>query len=139
VKTGAQQRGWTTEAPSGLSEAVVWSQEAFGMPFRDNWWQTGGIMIANFPAMDVKPGSMGRPLPGIEAEIVHQTDQGEIEIVENPDSQGELALRPGWPSMFRSYLGDDDRSRRRFTPRPAADAGSRSQAASVLPGLRGSS
>ena len=47
-------------------EAVVWSQEAFGMPFHDNWWQTetGGIMIANYPAMDIKPGSMGKPLPG---------------------------------------------------------------------------
>ena len=47
-------------------EAVVWGSEAFGQPFHDNWWQTetGGIMIANFAAMDVKPGSMGRPLPG---------------------------------------------------------------------------
>ena len=53
-------------------EAVVWGQEAFGLPFHDNWWQTetGGIMIANFAAMDIRPGSMGRPLPGIEAAIV---------------------------------------------------------------------
>ena len=47
-------------------EAVVWGVEAFGQPFHDNWWQTetGGIMIANYAAMDVKPGSMGRPCPG---------------------------------------------------------------------------
>ena len=44
-------------------EAVVWGQEAFGLPFHDNWWQTetGGIMIANFAAMDIRPGSMGQP------------------------------------------------------------------------------
>jgi acetyl-CoA synthetase len=97
-------------------EAVVWSQEAFGMPFHDNWWQTetGGIMIANYPAMDVKPGSMGKPLPGIEAEIVRRTGQGEVEIIEDPDTQGELALRPGWPSMFRGYLGDEERYRKCF-------------------------
>jgi acetyl-CoA synthetase len=97
-------------------EAVVWGQEAFGMPFHDNWWQTetGGILIANYPAMDVKPGSMGKPLPGIEAEIVRQTSQGEIQIIEEPDIQGELALRPGWPSMFRGYLGDEERYRKCF-------------------------
>jgi acetyl-CoA synthetase len=97
-------------------EAVVWSQEAFGMPCHDTWWQTetGGIMIANYPAMDVKPGSMGKPLPGIEAEIVHRTDPGEIEIVGPPDTEGELALRPGWPSMFRGYLGEEERYRKCF-------------------------
>jgi acetyl-CoA synthetase len=97
-------------------EAVVWSQEAFGMPFHDNWWQTetGGIMIANYPAMDVKPGSMGKPLPGIEAGIVRRTGQDDVEIVEDPDTQGELALRPGWPSMFRGYLGDEERYRKCF-------------------------
>jgi acetyl-CoA synthetase len=97
-------------------EAVVWSQEAFGMPFHDNWWQTetGGIMIANYPAMDVKPGSMGKPLPGIEAEIVRRTGEAEVEIVQTPDTQGDLALRPSWPSMFRSYLGDQERYRKCF-------------------------
>ena len=56
-------------------EAVMWGVDAFGLPIHDNWWQTetGGIMIANFAAMDIKPGSMGRPLPGIEAAIVERT------------------------------------------------------------------
>jgi len=59
-------------------EAVVWGQEALGRPFHDNWWQTetGGIMIANFAALDVRPGSMGRPLPGVEAAIVHRVGDG---------------------------------------------------------------
>jgi acetyl-CoA synthetase len=97
-------------------EAVVWGVDAFGRPFHDNWWQTetGGIMIANFAAMEVRPGSMGRPLPGIEAAIVRRTAEGAIEVVEEPDTQGELALRPGWPSMFRAYLSDDERYRRCF-------------------------
>jgi acetyl-CoA synthetase len=94
-------------------EAVVWGVDAFGRPFHDNWWQTetGGIMIANFAAMEVRPGSMGRPLPGIEAAVVRRTGDQRVEVVEAPDTQGELALQPGWPSMFRGYLSDDERYR----------------------------
>ena len=97
-------------------EAVVWGQDTFGRPFHDNWWQTetGGIMIANYAAMDIRPGSMGRPLPGIEADIV-QKRNGEIETVSDPDVQGELALRPGWPSMFRAYWNELERYQHCFT------------------------
>ncbi len=99
-------------------EAVVWGEEALGLPIHDNWWQTetGGIMIANLRAMNVKPGSMGRPLPGIDAVILRRDEQGEIvvrdgcaELVDEPDAEGELALRPGWPSMFRGYLHEEAR------------------------------
>ncbi len=97
-------------------EAVVWGQEAFGRPFHDNWWQTetGGIMIANFASMDIRPGSMGRPLPGVEAAIVRRTGADAVEVLTAPDVQGELALRPGWPSMFRDYLGEPARYRTCF-------------------------
>jgi acetyl-CoA synthetase len=91
-------------------EAVIWSQETFGRPFHDNWWQTetGGIMIANFAASEVRPGSMGRPLPGIDAAIVSRTADGSAK--ELPDDMvGELALRPGWPSMFRAYWNEPER------------------------------
>jgi acetyl-CoA synthetase len=96
-------------------EAVVWSTEAFGRPFHDNWWQTetGGIMIANFPTLDIKPGSMGRPVPGVEAAIVERGKDG-VTVVEKPMAMGELALRPGWPSMFRGYLHEDERYRKCF-------------------------
>ena len=92
-------------------EAVIWSTRAFGMPFHDNWWQTetGGIMIANYASMDVKPGSMGKPLPGITAGIVRRDAAGNIEEVTDPMAMGELALRPGWPSMFRAYLNEQAR------------------------------
>jgi acetyl-CoA synthetase len=97
-------------------EAVVWSKQAFGRPFHDNWWQTetGGIMIANFAALPIKPGSMGKPLPGIEAAIVERTIEG-LRVVTEPDVEGELALKAGWPSMFRGYLGEDERYRKCFS------------------------
>jgi len=92
-------------------EAVLWGQEAFGRPFHDNWWQTetGGIMIANYASMDVRPGSMGRPLPGIEAAIVRRDADGGIAEVNELNREGELALRPGWPSMFRAYWNETER------------------------------
>jgi acetyl-CoA synthetase len=97
-------------------EAVVWSVGAFGRPFHDNWWQTetGGIMIANYAAMDIKPGSMGRPLPGIDAAIVERTAGGGVVPLQEPGKLGELALRSGWPSMFRGYLEEDERYRKCF-------------------------
>jgi acetyl-CoA synthetase len=96
-------------------EAVWWGKEVLGLPIHDNWWQTetGGIMIANTPAMDIKPGSMGKPLPGVDALIVRRKD-GAIEPVEEPDVEGELALRAGWPGMFRGYLGQEERYRKCF-------------------------
>ena len=97
-------------------EGVVWGVEAFGLPFHDNWWQTetGGIMIANYAAMNIRPGSMGRPIPGIEAAIVRKRKDGTLEVVDEPDAQGELALRPGWPSMFRAYWEQPERYRKCF-------------------------
>ncbi|MBO6754718.1 MAG: acetate--CoA ligase [Roseibium sp.] len=96
-------------------EAVVWGNEVFGMPFHDNWWQTetGGIMIANYASMDVKPGSMGKPLPGIIAAIVKRTN-GDAQEITDPMAIGELALKPGWPSMMRAYLGEEERYRKCF-------------------------
>jgi acetyl-CoA synthetase len=92
-------------------EGVVFGKEAFGLPFHDNWWQTetGGIMIANLACMDIRPGSMGKPLPGVEAGIVHRTEDGGAAPVGEPGVEGELALRPGWPSMFRAYLNEPER------------------------------
>ncbi|MDE2201519.1 MAG: acetate--CoA ligase [Burkholderiaceae bacterium] len=97
-------------------EAVWWGKDVLGLPIHDNWWQTetGGIMIANTPAFDIKPGSMGRPLPGVEAAIVQRHEDGTVVVVDQPDQQGELALRQGWPSMFRGYLNNDERYRKSF-------------------------
>jgi acetyl-CoA synthetase len=96
-------------------EAVWWGREVLGLPIHDNWWQTetGGIMIANTPSMDIKPGSMGKPLPGVDAMIVRRHD-GVTQVVEAPDVEGELALRAGWPSMFRGYLDQEERYRKCF-------------------------
>ncbi len=98
------------------ADAVVWGEKALGRAFHDNWWQTetGGIMIANLPGTEIRPGSMGRPLPGVEAAVVRRKDDGAVEVVAETGVQGELALRPGWPSMFRAYWGDPERYRRAF-------------------------
>ena len=97
-------------------EAVWWGKEVLGHPIHDNWWQTetGGIMIANLPALDIKPGSMGRPLPGVEAAVVRRREDGSVERVTTPGEEGELALRRGWPSMLRGYLNDESRYRKCF-------------------------
>ena len=98
------------------AEAVWWGKRVLGLPIHDNWWQTetGGIMVANTPAFDIKPGSMGRPLPGVDAFVVHHVEDGTVSIVDEPDVEGELALKPGWPSMFRDYLHQEERYRKSF-------------------------
>lgn len=97
-------------------EAVVWGRETLNHTIHDNWWQTetGGIMIANFASQEVKPGSMGRPLPGITAAIVRRQEDGKVTVVTEPGIDGDLALRPGWPSMFRGYLHDEERYQKCF-------------------------
>lgn len=80
-------------------EAIWWGLKAFGLPFHDNWWQTetGGILIANYPSMDIKPGSMGKPFPGIKAAIVD--DKGnELKA----SLEGNLAIKSPWPSMMKT-------------------------------------
>ncbi len=92
-------------------EAVIWGERVLGLPIHDNWWQTetGSIMIANYPAMDIRPGSMGRPFPGIEAAVVDE--QGRPVP---PGQEGDLVLRPGWPSMFRTYWRNEELYNSRF-------------------------
>ncbi|SFJ88095.1 acetyl-CoA synthetase [Streptosporangium canum] len=99
-------------------EVAVWGLRALGLPVHDNWWQTetGAIMISNYAAMDIKPGSMGRPLPGIDAVLLERGEDGRalvtdghVRVIEEAGVDGELALRPGWPSMFRGYLGEQER------------------------------
>jgi len=82
-------------------EAVIWSQEVYGLPFHDTWWQTetGSIMITNFPGMKIKPGSMGKPFPGVEATVL----DADYEPIAEAGKPGSLALKPPWPSMFRAY------------------------------------
>ncbi len=96
-------------------DAVVWSEQAFGRPFHDNWWQTetGGILIANTAAMEIRPGSMGKALPGVEAAIVRRTAKG-VEVIDAPDAEGELAIKKGWPSMFVGYWNEPERYEKCF-------------------------
>jgi len=106
------------------AEAVRWGEELFGRPVHDTWRQTetGGIMLANFAGTPIRAGSIGRPMPGVQAAVLQTDaegrcllgDDGEVVVVTEPDAPGELALRAGWPSMFRGYLRDEARYRRCF-------------------------
>tara|TARA_Y100000590_G_scaffold156654_1_gene180094 strand:- start:1314 stop:3062 length:1749 start_codon:yes stop_codon:yes gene_type:complete len=92
-------------------EGVAWGVDAFGIPFHDNWWQTetGAILIANYASQEVRSGSMGRPIPGVKAGIIDE-EYNEVPVGE----EGQLAVRPGWPSMFHSYWGNQSLYNSRF-------------------------
>ena len=92
-------------------EAVVWGNEVYKMPIHDNWWQTetGAIMCANLSSMQVRPGSMGKPIPGIELAILDK----DFKKLPNNES-GILAVKPGWPSQFFAYWKNDERYNSRF-------------------------
>ena len=83
--------------------AVVWAERSLGRPFHDTYWQTetGAIMIANVPGLPIKPGSMGKPVPGIAAAIL---DARTFQPITTPGAVGLIAFRPPWPSMFRGYF-----------------------------------
>ena len=95
-------------------DAVRWGKQALGVPVCDTWWQTetGGIMIANYRAVTLLPGSMGLPLPGIEAAVAAVSPRGVKRL--GPNEPGLLVIRSGWPSMFRGYLNEPARYRKCF-------------------------
>jgi acetyl-CoA synthetase len=95
------------------SEAVIWSEKVFGKPFLDTYWQTetGSIMISNYPGMKIKPGSMGRPFPGITATVVNSDT---YEPFGEPGKIGLIALKPGWPSMMRMYWNNEETYKNKF-------------------------
>ena len=97
------------------AEEVIWGEKTFEIPICDNWWQTetGGIMISNYASMEVRPGSMGKPLPGIEAAI-GDIEGEEVRLLTKPGEQGHLLLKIGWPSMFRAYLDEEERYKKCF-------------------------
>lgn len=79
-------------------EVITWGLKAFELRIHDTWWmtETGAQMICNIPALEIRPGSMGKPIPGIEASIV-DNEGNELP----PNQMGNLAIKQGWPSMMR--------------------------------------
>ncbi|WMJ19417.1 acetate--CoA ligase [Geobacillus kaustophilus] len=80
-------------------EVIRWGMKVFGRRIHDTWWmtETGGHLICNYPCMEIKPGSMGKPIPGVEAAIID--DQGNVLP---PYRMGNLAIKKGWPSMMKT-------------------------------------
>lgn len=92
-------------------EAIRWGLKVFGLPFHDTWWQTetGAIIICNYPSMDIKLGSMGKPVPGVKATIID--DKGnELGI----GSHGNLAIKPPWPSMMKEIYKNPNKYQEYF-------------------------
>lgn len=94
------------------AEAVIWSEKVFGLPFFDTYWQTetGSMMITNYPGMKIKPGSMGKPFPGITASVL---DPETYEPM--PEGKaGLIGFKPGWPSMMRTYWNNEEIYKAKF-------------------------
>ncbi|RYM06043.1 acetate--CoA ligase [Sporolactobacillus sp. THM7-7] len=94
-------------------EVVKWGWEVYARRIHDTWWmtETGGHMICNYPSMDIKAGSMGKPIPGIQAAII---DDSGREL--SPNTMGNLALKAGWPSMMRAIWNNKEKYDSYFTP-----------------------
>lgn len=80
-------------------EAVIWSKEVFGKMFHDTWWQTetGSMMVVNKPDTEIVPGSMGHPLPWVDAAIL---DDDMNPVAQG--TEGNLCIKPPWPSLMRT-------------------------------------
>lgn len=85
-------------------EVIRWGLETYNRRIHDNWWmtETGAILISNYPSMEIKPGSMGKPFPGIEAAILD--DEGNKLP---PYQMGNLAIKAPWPAMMRKIWNND--------------------------------
>ncbi len=92
-------------------EVIRWGLKAFNMPIHDNWWmtETGQILIANYPCMSIREGSMGRPFPSITASIV---DDSGKELPAN--TPGNLVIKPPWPAMLRAIWRDEEKYKSYF-------------------------
>ena len=92
-------------------EVIRWGMKVYGLPIHDNWWQTetGMQLVSNLPCLPIKPGSMGKPLPGVQAAIVD--DEG-VEV--DPGQLGRLVVKPGWPSMLRKVWRNDAKFKEYF-------------------------
>ncbi|WP_335871365.1 acetate--CoA ligase [Bacillus sp. 2205SS5-2] len=94
-------------------EVIRWGMKVFHLRIHDTWWmtETGSQLICNYPCLDVKPGSMGKPIPGVKAAIVD--DQGQ-ELP--PNRMGNLAIKKGWPSMMDAIWNNQEKYDSYFMP-----------------------
>ncbi|EJQ67089.1 acetyl-coenzyme A synthetase [Bacillus cereus HuA2-4] len=94
-------------------EVIRWGMSAFGLRIHDTWWmtETGGQVICNYPCMEIRPGSMGKPIPGVKAAIV-DNEGNEVP----PYTMGNLAIGKGWPSMMRAVWNNPQKYDSYFMP-----------------------
>lgn len=87
-------------------EVIRWGMDVFHKRIHDTWWmtETGALLIANYPCIDIRPGSMGKAVPGIEVAIVD--DRGNVLP---PNRMGNLAIKKGWPSMMQQIWNNKEK------------------------------
>ncbi|MFC4248399.1 acyl-CoA synthetase [Natribaculum luteum] len=103
-----------------LSAGVVeWGEETLGVTIHDTYGQTetGNMIINNYPSMEVRPGSMGKPLPGIEADVVDPQTGDPVE----PGETGEIAQRGDYPCFFAEYWEKPDQTQDCFVDGPGGE------------------
>ncbi|MCD4654885.1 acetate--CoA ligase [bacterium] len=95
------------------AEAVIWAEKVYGLPFYDTFWQTetGSMMITNYPGMEIKPGSMGKPFPGITATIL---DIDTCQPTNKPGQIGLIGFKPDWPALMRTYWDNEETYQKKF-------------------------
>lgn len=96
-------------------EVVYWGKKVLNLNIHDCWWmtETGMMMISNYPSMDIKPGSMGKPFPGVKAAVVDEKGNPLP-----PNQMGELAVEAGWPNMMRRIWKNEEKYQTYFERKP---------------------
>jgi len=116
---GAHDLGSLRHCCSALEQLtpdlIYWVLKVLKIPIHDTWWmaETGNILVANFPTMPIKPGFMGRPIPGVDVRVLDEHGHPLP-----PFTMGQLAIRAGWPGMFRGVWGDRERYWQYFSNPP---------------------
>lgn len=92
-------------------EVIYWAWENLRVRIHDTWWmtETGGHLIVNLPAEKIKPGSMGRPFPGIRVGILDDDGQ---ELP--PNEVGHLAIRTPWPGLMKKIWNNPEKFQEYF-------------------------
>ena len=93
------------------AEVIRWGMKVFNMRIHDNWWmtETGHQLIANYASMDMRPGSMGKPIPGVVASILDENGKET-----GPNTMGSLAIKAGWPGMMRQIWRNPEKYKSYF-------------------------
>ncbi|AFZ72788.1 acyl-CoA synthetase [Natronobacterium gregoryi] len=86
-------------------EPIERIEDVWGVTPRDGYGQTETVaLVTNYPGIDVKPGSMGQPTPGVGATILGLDEDEPVD----PGEIGEIAVPVDSPAIFDGYYEKPD-------------------------------